>query len=220
MNSTSEKPLIMSGASVIATLEDRKHQTRRVIKPQPAMCNYQPSNWQASRCDWVGYKYSGRDTWFCHTCGAGLRAIDEWSSHGILCPYGQVGSHIWVRETWHQDTGLSSDKTIHYKADNLSDSYSWKPSIFMPRWASRLTLEITGVRVERVQEISHEDAIAEGCLNQVLSNMEPDFDMAIRPASDVFHELWDSLNKKRGYGWAVNPWTWALDYKRVEGLRE
>ena len=117
------------------------------------------------------------------------------------CPYGQVGSRLWVQATWHQDTGLSSDKTIHYKADNFSDSYSWKPSIFMPRWASRITLEITGVRVERVQEIITKEAIAEG------------FVAGLRESeTDAFHNFWDSLNAKRGNGWEANPWVWAIEF--------
>ncbi len=92
----------------------------------------------------------------------------------------------------------------------------WRPSIHMPRWASRITLEITEVRVERLNQISELDAFAEGCRNQVLSDFAPNFDIVVRPASEVFSELWDSLNAKRGYGWEVNPWVGVISFKVIE----
>ena len=92
----------------------------------------------------------------------------------------------------------------------------WRPSIFMPRWASRITLELTGVRVERVQEISEADAIAEGC-SRDYNDVPWCTDQACthRGAQWHFRSIWDSLNAKRGYGWDLNPWVWVLAFRRI-----
>lgn len=85
----------------------------------------------------------------------------------------------------------------------------WRPGMFMPRWASRITLEITGVRVERVQEISGDDVLAEGIRSAPLPSRS-EMDMALRA---TYRELWDSLNAKRGFGWDKNPWVWVIEFK-------
>ena len=94
-------------------------------------------------------------------------------------------------------------ESLQYRADEEMKG-PWRPSIFMPRWASRILLEITGVRVERVQDIALNDAKAEGV------------DMYSAQFPVEFKGLWDSLNAKRGYGWDVNPWVWVVEFKRVE----
>ena len=138
----------------------------------------------------------------------------------FCCPYGQVGDRLWVRETL-VITGGRGSEYVAYKADGYELDKGifpekWRPSIFMPRWASRITLEITEVRVERVQEITEEDAIKEGIC--VVDNTEdgiyssPNYPDIHR---DIFMYLWDSLNTKRGYGWEVNPWVWVIEFKRV-----
>lgn len=129
------------------------------------------------------------------------------------CPHGVPGDRLWVRETCERRPFCAGSKAIcvAYSADGESVldpvgfDYScwWKrgeklPSIFMPRWASRITLEVTGVRVERVQEINQVDALAEGTQGK-----------------HSYAELWDSLNAKRGFGWDTNPWVWVLEFKRV-----
>ncbi|MDD5007281.1 MAG: hypothetical protein PHC68_02625 [Syntrophorhabdaceae bacterium] len=133
------------------------------------------------------------------------------------CPYGQVGERLWVREAFQLDEG--SDK-IWYRADFTEDDArraftevgdGWKPSIHMPRWASRITLEITGVRAERVQEISHEDAKAEGVPVRGCA-----FPKKQSIHIDSFVDVWDSLNAKRGFGWESNPWVWAIAFKRIK----
>jgi hypothetical protein len=95
--------------------------------------------------------------------------------------------------------------------DGLDDRTRWSPSIFMPRWASRITLQILNVRVERLQDISDDDALAEGVHNEM--------DIAWQHKDDTpigfFGELWDSINAKRGYGWETNPWVWVIEFKRV-----
>jgi hypothetical protein len=151
---------------------------------------------------------------------------DTDSGGRLHCPYGEPGDRLWVRETWWHYrsneiemvsfpgwTGTRIDDRTHWETRNVSFDPSahaiWKkrPSIHMPRWASRLTLEITGVRVERVQTISEEDAIAEGCFD------EKEHDGSL--PSQIYRQLWDALNAKRGYSWESNPFVWVLSFRQV-----
>jgi hypothetical protein len=120
---------------------------------------------------------------------------------GSVLPRFEVGDRLWTRETWAPKTN-----GFLYGADWLPSAYDglkpWRPSIFMPRRASRLTLTVTDVRVQRVQDISATDAEEEG----VRCDMSP------RTFVDHFHRLWDSLNASRGYGWEANPWVVALTF--------
>jgi hypothetical protein len=105
---------------------------------------------------------------------------------------------------------------VIYRADGRHDGIrEWRPPIFMPRWASRITLEVTGVRVEKVQEISEEDADAEGVVMPDFSDDEFDGagEWTLRMEYAV---LWDRLNAKRGYGWDVNPLVWVIEFKRID----
>ena len=223
-----ERPIIINTSLIPATLQGRKTQTRRVIKPQPT-CHCAKPDWRGQIISWRGYKYKGRQGWFCYICGNGLKPIDEWSAHGILCPYGQVGDRLWVKETWMlttsaKDNEIIKDWFVVYKdgikvvtepdqswlfrdRDNCFDK--WRSSRFMPRWASRITLEITGIRVERLKDIWIKDAIAEGC--------SLDFDMKhfgnFQDPISKFQTLWDSLNAMRGYGWETNPFVWVLEFE-------
>lgn len=123
---------------------------------------------------------------------------------GQRCPYGQIGDRMWVREAWIRNSGVPA-----YRADDPSwpgETPKWKPSIHMPRWASRITLEIVNVRVERLQDITVGDAWAEGC---------PNSDVNVIP--DWFIPLWAGINAARGNGWDDNPWVWAIEFKRVGG---
>jgi hypothetical protein len=139
--------------------------------------------------------------------------------------------HVWYRATPTPAGGYTSQlgAFIDHWADddgNLVERIPWKPSIHMPRWASRITLEITEVRVQRVQEISFEDAIAEGVQRDIIPacgdhpNLEcwvngpPPAHAHVIPEA-AFRELWDSINAKRGFGWEVNPWVWAITFKTV-----
>jgi hypothetical protein len=128
----------------------------------------------------------------------------------VHCPYGIPGDRLWVRETFAQGVegcpGGISYRADHAdpKGDGPAHPVKWRPSIFMPRAASRILLEITDVRVQRLQEISTRDIWAEG--------------IAASPDVDPVHEwrdLWDSLNAARGFGWAANPWVWAITFRRV-----
>ncbi len=198
-----ETGIIMSGDHPLKCIDGTKTNTRRVIKPQPTE--------------------SGLE--FATACGGEFSAwqddglnLDEYSEDGgscqRLCPYGQVGDRLWVRETHLID----SQGKVFYRADDdestqvKGEFYNWKPSIHMPRYYSRITLEITEVRVERVQEMWMKDAIAEGC------SLDFDIEHFGNYADPVskFHILWDSLNAKRGYGWESNPWVWVLSFKLIK----
>lgn len=221
-----KRPIIMGAESVRAILEGRKTQTRRVIKPQPRWGNdvvgvkiidgvVYPMNSFPSQCAYPIY----------------LSGIKEYM-YGTKQPYGIIGDRLWVRETWAE----CPDGGCLYKADPMfigcdkSDfAWDWKSSMFMPRWASRITLEITDIRVERVQDITEEDAIAEGI--EFYSGWEEEcgegyctgegwmdyksFDYGCSTPKDSYCTLWDSLNAKRGFSWESNPWVWVLTFKVV-----
>ena len=193
----SEKPILFSGAMVRAILEGRKSQTRRVVK------NARGAN----------SLYAGEHD--------GLWVVERFgdaASTMIKCPYGKPGDHLWVREMWKPrgvGQGCATTPAIYaaeYTFPNVVKAMRpWKPSIFMPRWASRITLEIVEVRVQRLQDISEEDARAEG-----VGPLRADGRMPYGVfASDGFADLWDSINMKRGFGWNVNPFVWAITFKRV-----
>lgn len=205
---TKERPILFSGPMVRAILEGRKTQTRRVIKPQP---NLKDRNTLSSELMTEAWQ-------------AGF--VD------VHSPYNRHG-RLWVRETWAVDGPLNVAKAQHedalagryvagsgpyYRAtEPAPDSLRWRPSIFMPRWASRIVLEIEEVRVQRLQEISPEDAKTEGvkrgpcnCANWVSCGC---------PLSSyrlAFSKLWESINAKRGFGWDRDPFVWVIGFRRSE----
>ena len=137
------------------------------------------------------------------------------AQYWVGCPYGGVGTRLWVRETWRSISSGTREGGFDYRANDPSASgvgfTAWKPSIHMPRVASRITLEITAVRVERLKDISAEDAKAEG-----ISNV---FDAVfLGKARSVeaacYATLWESINGEGS--WAVNPWVWVVEFKKVE----
>ncbi len=180
------KPILFTGENVRAILRGRKTQTRRVIKPQPpewttqVLCNF--------ILGWSAYDDAAPD---------GAREAIQGRE---IVP----GDLLWVRETWMKKT--TPDR--RYRADHptLVTTASWTPSIHMPRWASRLTLRVSHVRVERLHVISHDDCIAEGCEH---------FGDSGRPAVSNFWHLWDFINAKRGYSWESNPWVWIIEWDKV-----
>jgi hypothetical protein len=190
-----ERPILFSGPMVRAILEGHKTMTRRVMKTQ----------------------YVNVDK------------LDRYTEEMQLrhCPYGQLGDRLWVRETWapHDDLAVQSrdEGMIYFRADDeqkYSTDGKWRPSIFMPRWASRITLELTDVRVERLKEISELDAEAEGAMewwNSLTRSQQEQIYSGGRGPCGAFRDLWDSINAKRGYGWEKNPFVWALTFKRIEG---
>lgn len=220
MTSKNEKPIIFKSEMVRAILNGTKTQTRRVIKPQPSQ-------------DRTLYGQSEGVDWKDRDVEIGIRKLrhrHNWTPSEIAerCPYGQPGDRLWVRETFsHYGNGCVGLEPVvahvKYKADGVSmdrgswpdfdaaiqrswwntGRFVWTPSIHMPRWASRINLEITGIRVEPVQEIGSGDAITEGVVP---------FDGV---ASHDEAEGWDPINEKRGYGWAENPWVWVVQFKVV-----
>lgn len=149
------------------------------------------------------------------------------ADEAIRIPY-SLRDRLWVRETWAERL---LGEAASYRADVQDAPIAWRPSIFMPRWASRLTLIVTDVRVERVQEISEEDARAEGCFKGHASGRVFNDRTSMRlggdewsSARDWFADLWDSLNASRGHGWDANPWVAALTFdvhhRNIDALRE
>lgn len=199
---TKETPVLFNAPMVRALIEGRKTQTRRIIKPQP------PEG--AAKCGPNSYEGPGGPTWWWTNDDETKLWPRPKLDKAIACPFGKPGDRLWVRETWQTDpvgefgecykaTGHNPKCAIH--------GHLWRPSIHMPRWASRLTLEIVAVRVERLQEISENDAIAEGAWrsrNPALVSIWP----------PEFENLWESIN---GPGsWEANPWVWVISFRKVE----
>jgi hypothetical protein len=204
----SDKPILFSGPMIRAIREDRKSQTRRIIKPQP------PANWD--RHCWFSQPVYG---WTEHA-----EPTTEWfKANTRFSP----GDRLWVRETWRamammddlSPSAMPSDSFVTYDAADAMPPAPGKTrvSIHMPRWASRLTLAVTDVRVERLQDISEEDAVAEGCFvgkatRRVFDSMTsmrlggPQW----RTARDWYADLWETINGADS--WAANPWVVALTF--------
>ncbi|MDR2173627.1 MAG: hypothetical protein LBE32_05430 [Burkholderiales bacterium] len=196
-----QRPIMFSGQMVRSILDGRKTQTRRVIAPR--------------------------------------------NLQNKLCPYGAPGSVLWVRETWAETDTPDGTPVVVYRAggcipvgrkndaDYLIHNWGmpgtpepgrWKPSIHMPRWASRILLEITDVRVQRLQDITEEDAIEEGIerlksgrgfYNPTVSKSAVHFGVYTGSAKEAFRLLWEKINAKRGCSWETNPWVLAITFKRV-----
>jgi hypothetical protein len=213
MNMT-ERPILFKAEMVRAILAGTKTQTRRMVKPQPT-----------SEDEAIIERAYGLDYHTETRCLACLTEGDQYYEEtSLISPYGYKGDRLWVRETWapastrnlHRVRELTPGEHIGYKATANESHYSWRPSIFMPRWASRLTLEVTAVRVERLQEISEEDAIAEGV--ERMSHGFRDYlkrDIQMGDARASYASLWDSINKEPGKRFADNPLVWCISFKRV-----
>lgn len=193
-----ERPIIFSGPVVKAILDGRKTMTRRVLKPQPKHV---------------------RDTWH----GDAVECWTEGKCPVCEPPY-HVGDRLWCRETWRAHRvdddlppGALPPTRIWHEADLSRDNADVigkrRPSIHMPRWASRLTLTVTEVRVQRLQEISEADAVAEGCPGWY-SPQHPDMGVTDgRLPHEEFADLWNSINAKRpGCAWEDDPWVVAVSF--------
>lgn len=222
-----QRPILFQGAMVRALLDGSKTQTRRVVKPQPPeyvkdLCSYhhpRPGHWL------FGWSKENAE-------------LLDWC---IKSPYGGPGDLLWCRETfcpiYPQDPTYNGGRPIEYDyaatythGDRLGDSLGikkvWKPSIHMPRAASRITLQITCVRVERLQDISEADAKAEGIesltyggettwRDYTLTDEWAEVSPMLHNPIDSYESLWESIN---GPGsWDANPWVWVVGFKRVEG---
>jgi hypothetical protein len=190
-----ERPILFSGPMVRALLAGTKTQTRRIIKPQP------PAS--------TGYLINEDPEGKGHLCVSDLgesgefhAGVDPWRR----CPYGQPGDRLWVKEGFLRSRDIGErhmyldDPGVEAAEEHTSCQLPWRrmSPLYMPRWFSRLTLEVVEVRAERLQSMTPDDARAE-CGGVVGS----------------FTALWDSINAKRGYPWASNPWVWALTLRRL-----
>lgn len=194
-----ERPIVCTGGEVRAILHGRMTQLRRILKGTTEHKGpYNPAYIEQHKNSqgWAG-----------------------------ICPFGAPGHKLWVKETWGElvmdYSDARTDKHLLYRADN-GDSPSdnggargWTPSIHMPRWASRITLEITGVRVERLQDITEEDAKAEGVeIRTVLYADEPS---SAYSYVDQFKNFWSTTHAADGRnGWAANPFVWVITFKKLE----
>lgn len=248
----SVKPILFSGPMVRALIDGRKSQTRRVVKPQPKLTpHHEPVRVERrGERGWI---------WMVHTDRPDYQfATGDWRA-----PYAP-GDLLYVREAWGVGTrpdpiqgwrdgieyradeiGLPDGESLPLYSDCVPDDVDlseyacrWRPSIHMPRWASRLTLRVTDVRVQRVQAISEDDALAEGLFRWEYTDVDGDprvdplahaytdvgfhwkqtdtpFDGFGR-ARDAFENLWDSLNAPRGFGWDANPWVCAVTFEVIK----
>ncbi len=222
-----DRPIIFKDEMVRAILEGRKTQTRRVMKPQPE----------------AGLEFTPFAP-FGVVNGKGDR---------LICRHGKPGDRLWVRETWCpvDDTELDGERWVDFRAtpryalshpagwDNDPDNpeaLKWRPSIHMPRWASRITLEITDVRVERLQDISEEDAKAEGAQyfpnlpgmspwgqdNRWSMEQPESVEQCLGTARYAFANYFCKLAGDASTGihdprpWDSNPWVWVIEFRRVE----
>lgn len=202
-----DRPILFSAPMVRALLAGTKTQTRRPVKPQP---------------DYIcqdGTPARSTDT----------AKVRRGQMMTIPCPYGQPGDRLWVREShwWFRDEHdpvigyfppkLTADD-VKYRADGEVQGRTWRPSIHMPRWASRITLEVTTVRVERLQDISEADSVAEGIESaygewrDYRTDPAINYPVCLTPCAS-YQTLWESIN---GPGsWEANPWVWVVSFKRV-----
>lgn len=219
-----ERPIIFGAESVRAILAGRKTQTRRVLRHEH-IDELAAFAWDEERGLWES------------AIAGDYGALGHGDWH--RCPLGKPGDRLWVRETWAHDAGGGGDCDdprcgisghVWYRAsedsrtaETFAGSARWRSPILMPRWASRLTLEVSAVRVQRLQEITEEDCVAEGaetwcacpCHGEggqpAIGTCE---DCALRHGRDWFRDGWNAINAKRG-AWDANPWVWAITFRRV-----
>jgi hypothetical protein len=198
-----DRPILFSASMVRAPIAGTKTQTRRAVK-------------FPIKCKDIGCEL------------AGCELTHELRRRPDLCPYGKPGDLLWVRETWsanYPEVGYKADTSAAYFGDGphrgaLLRMYDrqlgeWRPSIHMPRWASRLTLRVTEVRVERLQDISWSDAIAEGVWKTVGGywSYGDEFNPSYETPMGAFQGLWESINGPDS--WDANPWVWAITFEVI-----
>lgn len=210
-----ERPILFSTEMARAILEGRKSQTRRIIKyPKIYKLN-----------ELIGWKIKPhKDTPVLFSFWYGTK----YTLPAFRCPYGQPGDVLWVKETFLIEKSIEDKIHYEYKSDyseTMADDVCWKPSIFMPKEASRLKLKVTDIRVERVQDITEEDAIAEGVEyvdNQRVEGEEDlcriyldymDNESILMSAKSSYKSLWSKINGKDS--WKSNPWVWVVEFEKI-----
>jgi hypothetical protein len=214
-----ERPILLRGDEVRSILSGNKTMLRRVVKIG------HPGTF--GRSDTPGYDWTFRGNRRGGTRGDGACHWQDFRHAKMLelCPFGKPGDRLWAKETWqayekeprrfggnsalsncmmriYANPPIQGESVIEYKADIQGKSCgSWRHSVHMPRWASRLVLEVVNVRLERLQGISDSDIKAEGF-----------------PSIDAFRKAWDSIYAKRGHGWGQNDYVWVVEFRREKGL--
>ncbi|MBB3142787.1 hypothetical protein [Halomonas organivorans] len=231
-----ERPILFNDEMVRTLLDGRKTQARRLLKPQPGTT---PDDYPGAPGHW----------WPCNAVHSMVHVERElqnkaggWEGFaGTVCPFGQPGDRLWVREahgyeirsvggTPHEQIAYRASKpnaVSCYDCNGVEQPMKWRPSIHMPRWACRLLLEVTAVRVERLQDISRFDACREGIyaedhdwresefyLPNVAYRSSPSAGVRYSSARHAFEELWASINGPDS--WAANPWVWVVEFRRIE----
>ncbi|MDR3543255.1 MAG: hypothetical protein P4L69_20185 [Desulfosporosinus sp.] len=214
-----EKPILFSIEMVKEILAGRKMKTRRVVKHQPPLNNSFVHGRVISSTE---PKNEGCVGW-----GSNEGCI----THYCKMPY-DVGDVLWVRETWRPKgawSGSCRGCEIEYRAGGENEiihgevmavpsrKTPWKPSILMPRAFARLFLKVKGIRVERLQDITEEDARNEGCF---LPSHSVEDGTLIGDSVTMFKIIWNNLNAKRGFGWDVNPWVWVVEFEKMEAEKD
>ncbi|WP_434627529.1 hypothetical protein [Chromobacterium sp. CV08] len=215
MSTIKERPILFSGEMVRALLAGTKTQTRRIVKPQPTVKEAQLRELDA----WIdGFTLS--------------QQVDGAWQHGFIdaqCHYGEPGDRLWVQEDWSTDcTQDGKDPAsfakwpVRYLADGKAHACGAfhgnangqpRPANTMPRWASRILLEITNVRIEQLQEIREADALAEGVKS---CEDELETDGYYYAPEELYSMLWTKIYGWGDDGWNANPWVWVIEFKRVE----
>lgn len=237
-----ERGMIFNSEMVRAILDGRKTQTRREVKLNlDIACLATTYDWATSL---AANHYQGLTEEQIQQKAESLRGVihpvilGNGQMVSIICPHGKPGDHIWVRETFCpvDDTQYGGEKWVDYRATpkfeashpagwdcapNDAEALKWRPSIHMPRWASRILLEITNVGVQRLQDISSGDAVREGICQlpasgrYCLSPGDQYFGGASHSAKEVYSWLWSSIYGEES--WKANPWVGVIEFKRVEG---
>lgn len=216
-----ERPILFNGAMVRAILDGRKTQTRRIVRPQPVMRKFHPN---AIAPAFIKPQL---------TKGFNAVGVDVCNNNNFAYlknPLARKGDRLWVKETFcvvndDDERWIDYRATPRYEeshpagwenAPDDPDALKWESSIHMPRWASRINLEVIDVRVERLQDITEEAAMAEGVQRMKLpSGYQAAGNNMLPMYKQSFAYQWDTSNKKRGFAWEVNPYVWVIEFTRI-----